>query len=286
MQTGQKAGGDRIEMENYHLLRPLGSGGTSSVYLGVDKKSGERYAVKKYEWEAAFRSAEKEIQLLEKLDHPAIPKFRELVCESEICYVVMDYVPGITMKEHIRREIRIPEENVIRWGEELCDILSYLHSRYPPVIFCDLKPANLILSPLSQLRMIDFGAAVEVSPGKRNPGEKPEPYELTGTPGYAAPEQFRSEGEIDERTDIYALGATLYHMLTGEIWCCQKKWQLPKKCSGKVSDPMKKVVEKCLKEEPGERYRFCEEIREELKDIKKRVWKETLRLCVTRSELL
>lgn len=274
-------------MENYSLIRPLGSGGTASVYLGVDKKSGERFAIKKYESEAVFWNDGKEFQMLEKLNHPAIPRLRELVCENGIRYAVMDYVPGLSMKEEIQREKRIAEADVIRWGRELCDVLSYLHSRYPPVIFRDLKPANIILSPLTEVHLIDFGAAVEISPGIRDPEKSEDVYIPVGTPGYAAPEQFRAKGDIDERTDIYALGATLHHMLTGERPCCiDEKRKVVKKYRNVISPSMKKIVEKCLEEDPDERYRFCEEIKEDLKNIKKRVSKKTLRLSVTRSELV
>ncbi len=255
-------------MENYNLIRPLGSGGTASVYRGVDKKSGERYAIKKYENETVFSNAGREFEILAKLSDPAVPKFRELVCEGGVWYAVMEYIPGISMKEQIQREGRIAETDVIRWGKELCDVLSYLHSRYPPVIFRDLKPANIMLSPLSEVHLIDFGAAVEISPGIRNPEREGDIYLPVGTPGYAAPEQFGADGDIDERTDIYALGATLSHMLTGESPFYMDGTKRPvKKYPDGISPPLKKIVEKCLKEDPRERYRFCEEIKEDLKNI-------------------
>lgn len=273
-------------MKDYFLIRLLGRGGTSEVYLGVDKRSGERCAIKKYKSESAFQNAGKELELLKKLEHPSIPGLRELVCEAGCRYAVMDYVPGITLKEKIQREKRVAESEIIRWGMELCDVLSYLHRRFPSVIYRDLKPANIMISSLDRLSLIDFGAAVELPVGGSRRGKNRETMLPMGTPGYAAPEQFAENAGVDERTDIYALGATLFHMLTGEKPICHSGDLRPGRMyHRKISGAMEAIVEKCLKKEMGERYRFCEEVKEDLKQIPRNAMRRHQGFYVSRSEL-
>ena len=271
-------------MNDYMLIRRLGTGGTSTVYLGADKRSGEKFAIKKYENDKMFSMAEKEMDLMSSLNHPAIPKIRELICEGETRYVVMEYVVGNTMKEILLREQRICEERAVKWGIELCDVLSYLHRRIPPVVYRDVKPANIILSPVLHVRLIDFGAAV--TPYIVKAGEKEiVEIEPVGTPGYAPPEQFEIGVEMDGRADIYALGATLHYMLTGiHPSTSSDPYDHVRTDNRRVSGRMKQILMKCLEPDREKRYHYCEEVKEDLEHISFPGHKRK-RLYITRSEV-
>lgn len=274
-----------LNLKDYMLVRRLGTGGTSTVYLGADKKSGEKFAIKKYENGKMFSMAEQELDLMSSLNHPAIPKMRELICEGETRYAVMEYVVGSTLKETILREQRISEEWAVKWGIELCDVLSYLHRRIPPVVYRDVKPANIILSPVFHVRLIDFGAAVNpyiIKAGEKKMVE----IEPVGTPGYAPPEQFEPGVEIDGRADIYALGATLHDMLTG-IHPYESSGALDhmRKYNRRISGRMNHILMKCMEPDREKRYRYCEEVKEDLEHIGLPRQKRK-RLYITRSQIL
>lgn len=252
-------------MDKYILIKKLGEGGTSGVYLGVDRLTGRRAAIKRYSQDSDFSSAEHERCLLESLDHPAVPKIMEVLCQNRTVYLVMEYVPGKTMKDWITNCGRIPEEQVIRWGLELCEILSFLHGSGNRILFRDLKPGNIMISPVGKIRLIDFGAAVRMKTGAygipRVTPEKP-----LGTPGYAAPEQFVKRGQLTPAADIYALGATLYHGLRGCRPDLSPKVIPLRKRNRNVSKGMEYIVAKCLAGEPERRYQRVEQIKRDLED--------------------
>ena len=261
-------------------IRELGRGGTSHVFLAADRRDGKKYAVKCYDTHEAFFQAESEWRRMRKLCYPAIPAVRETIHDGGQVYVVMDYVPGTSLKEIIRREKRLPEMQVVLWGTELCNLLSYLHSQKPQVLYRDLKPANIIVTPVSKLKLIDFGSAVEWDPHQSNTAKA----EAVGTVGYAAPEQFGDSKKLDQRTDIYALGATLHQMLTGENPCISPgRFEPIRKCNKKISSQIERVVMKCLEKEPENRYRFCQEVKKDLENINSRT-RGRRRLYITRSE--
>lgn len=246
-------------MEKYMLIRGIGEGGTSRVYLGADKRTGKKYAVKRYENRTDFMTAREECKTLERLCHPGIPAFVESMEDAAGGCIVMEYVPGMTLKQKIGESGKISEEQAAAWAVEMCGILSYLHRRNPALIFRDLKPANIMITPLSHVKLIDFGAAVS--------GENGRAYvEIpVGTKGYAAPEQFLRNYVIDIRADIYGFGAVLFHMLTGchpaqmDENAGHKGWQ-------KLSKKMKYILKRCLHPDRDCRYRFCEEIKRDLQN--------------------
>ncbi len=254
-------------MDNYILIKKLGEGGTAGVYLGADRLTGRRTAIKKYSQGSDLSAAEHERCLLESLDHPAIPKVREVLCQNKFIYLVMEYVPGETLKDWIIRTGRIPEEQAVCWGVELCGVLSYLHGSGKRILFRDLKPGNIMISPTGQIRLIDFGAAVRMKIGACGTLHAM-PKEPLGTPGYAAPEQFVKQGQLTPSADIYALGATLYHGLSG----CRpdpssSSRRIPlRKLNRNISRGMEYIVEKCLEKELDRRYRRVEQIKRDLED--------------------
>lgn len=199
----------------YRVERFLASGGMGAVYIGVDQRLAERRCAIKEIFDR-FTSAEERAQAIEyfhreadtlsQLSHPAIPAIFDRFGEGNCHYLVMDFIEGENLEEILAgQEGVMPESRVIEIGRELCDVLSYLHSFSPPVIYRDMKPGNVIVKPDGHVALIDFGIARIFSPqGKAT---------LIGTPGFAPPEQYA--GKVDERSDLYSLAASLHYMLTG-----------------------------------------------------------------------
>lgn len=203
----------------YIIVRLLGQGGMGAVYLASDTRiAGKAWAVKEMsdaalldpaEKMAAIRAFQTEASLLAALDHPNIPKVVDYFNEAGKHYLAMDYVPGETLETLMQMHgAPFPEKQVAQWGAQLCDVLNYLHSRQPPVIFRDLKPGNVMLQPDGTLKLIDFGIARVFKPGRSVDTT------VIGTPGFAAPEQH-GRTQTDARSDIYSLGVLLHHLATG-----------------------------------------------------------------------
>lgn len=202
----------------YAIVSLLGRGGMGAVYLASDSRiAGKTWAIKEMsdvalldpaEKQAAIRAFESEANLLANLDHPNIPKVVDYFAEAGQYYLVMDFIPGKTL-EAMMNEGRGPfsEQQVAEWGAQLCDVLSYLHSRQPPVIFRDLKPGNIIVQPDGTLKLIDFGIARLFKAGRSSDTV------AIGTPGFAAPEQH-GRTQTDARSDLYSLGVLLHHLAT------------------------------------------------------------------------
>lgn len=241
------------------LIREIGKGGTSRVYLGADKRTGKKYAVKRYENMGDFMMAEKECKTVERFHHPGIPAIVESLEDAGGGCIVMEYVPGMTLKQKIAEDGKICEEQAAAWAIEMCDILAYLHRQNPALIFRDLKPGNIMITPLSHVKLIDFGAAVS---GENGCGYVAVPV---GTRGYAAPEQFLRNHAIDIRADIYGFGAVLFHMLTG-CHPAEADGNAGQKGKQKLSEKMRYILNRCLNPDPDDRYRFCEEIKRDLEN--------------------
>lgn len=271
-------------MDHYILIKKLGEGGTAAVYLGADRVTGERVAIKRYSAGAGRSCMKYERCLLESLDHPAVPKVKEVLCRGGLVYLVMEYVPGKTVKDWITDIGRIPEEQAVGWGLELCGILSFLHGKGNRILFRDLKPGNIMVSPVGKIRLIDFGAALRMKAGEygRLGAVQEEPL---GTPGYASPEQFARGRKLTPAADIYALGATLYHVLSG----CRpdsSSGLIPlRKRNRRISKGIEYIVMKCLEKEPARRYQRVEQIATDLEDTACCYKKNTMKLHLLRSEL-
>ena len=199
----------------YQIERFLAGGGMGVVYIAQDQRLAERrVAIKEIfdrftnpeERAQAIEYFHREADTLAQLTHPAIPAIFDRFGEGNCHYLVMDFVEGVNLEQEIAGlGGRLPESRVIEIGRELCDVLTYLHGFSPPIIYRDMKPGNVILGPDGRITLIDFGIARIFSPqGKAT---------LIGTPGFAPPEQY--SGQVDERSDLYGLAATLHYILTG-----------------------------------------------------------------------
>ena len=205
----------------YVILRRVGGGGMGAVYHAADNRiPGKTWAIKEMsdaaitnplEKEQALVAFRQEAMLLAHLDHPNLPNVTDHFTEGGKQYLVMDFVEGETLTERLEREGGgpLPVDDVLHWSRQLCDVLAYLHSQSPPIIFRDLKPGNVMVTPDGTVKLIDFGIARLFKPGKRTDTA------FFGTAGYAPKEQY-GKGQTDARSDVYALGATLHHLLTGK----------------------------------------------------------------------
>ena len=250
---------DNVLSGKYRILGMLGRGGISRVYLAEDIGTGRRYAVK----EIPDRYAS-EIEMLSKLRHSGLPQIYDAVWQQEILWLVIEYIPGSSLRSLLDEYGAQPLESSLDWMIQLCEVLTYLHTRTPPIIYRDVKPGNIILKPDGRIMLIDFGAAREYKPG----GD--EDTELLGTRGYAAPEQYGGFGQTDARTDIYGVGATLYHIISGHNPAKPPYKRLPvTELNPCIPYSLERLIDRCTRSDAEERYKSCGVLLGELRKIKR-----------------
>lgn len=244
----------------YEILRLIGQGGMSKVYLAMDVRLNKQWAIKEIndrieDKDFLLSSLAEEVKLLKKLDHPALPRIIEVIEKEDLLYVVMDYVEGEALSKIIAHFGPQPQQLVIEWAKQLCGVLYYLHTRTPAIIYRDMKPDNIMLRPDGNLKLIDFGIAREYK-------EKHNSDTVSlGTKGYAAPEQFGGHGQTDPRTDIYCLGVTLYHLVTGKSPSDPPYELYPiRHWNSNLSGGLEQIISKCTQANPKERYQNCMEL--------------------------
>jgi serine/threonine protein kinase len=209
---------DTLFRNRYYIVGEVGTGGFGSVYKATDSHSGDRLvAIKEvkllglhpYAIADATNAFHREVSLLSQLDHPNLPHVYEHFRDAGQLYLVMDFIVGETLEEYLGKapKGRLLLSEVFTFGIQLCTVLYYLHSQQPPIIFRDLKPANIMRTSSGQLFLIDFGIARYFKPGQ------PKDTMALGSPGYAPPEQYGKK-QTTPRADIYSLGAVLHQLLT------------------------------------------------------------------------
>lgn len=246
----------------YEILKEIGQGGMSKVYLAMDLRLNKQWAIKEIEKfvrdksnEVMIQSLIAEANLMKKLDHSALPRIVDIISQKETILVIMDYIEGEPLSRLLEEEGPQSQEMVIDWAKQLCRALDYLHTCNPPIIYRDIKPANVILQPGGSMKLIDFGTAREYKEG-----QKGDTVNL-GTKGYAAPEQFSRTEQTDARTDIYCLGVTMYHLLTGQDPCEEPYKRYPIRCwNPSLSGGLENIIEKCTRQNPADRYQSCIEL--------------------------
>ncbi len=208
-----------ILKQRYVVLEQVGRGGFGAVYKAADTQFGNRLvAVKEMsqnnmnalEQQAATVSFKREALMLAGLTHPNLPRIYEQFTDVGRSYLVMDFIEGKTLEDHLTTlgNTLLPIAKTLTIGIQLCDVLSYLHSRQPSIIFRDLKPANVMLTLTGHIYLIDFGIARHFKPGQTKDTS------ALGSTGYAAPEQY-GKSQTTARADVYSLGATLHQLVTG-----------------------------------------------------------------------
>lgn len=253
----------------YLIVRLVGQGGMGAVYQAVDTRiQGRVCAVKEMsihalppeERAAAVQNFEQEAQLLARLRHPYLPQVHDFFQDgsSGRYYLVMDFVEGETLATILAREGALPEHVVREWGDQLCEVLHYLHQQTPPIVFRDLKPGNIMLDRSGHIKLIDFGIARFFKPTQTKDTQ------VIGTPGYAAPEQY-GHGQTDARSDIYGLGVTLLTLLTGYD-PAQNPFALPaaRQLNPAVSPQITAVIQRATQIKPEQRWQSTAELRQAL----------------------
>src|SRR5262249_33785829 len=262
------------------IVRRIGGGGMGSVYLAHDKNLADApRAVKEmlemfadaHQREKAIEDFRRESTLLASLEHPSIPTIFDFFVENDRYYLVMKYVNGSDLASKMRHSSgRVDERSVTEWAIQTCDVLDYIHCLTPPIIFRDLKPANLMLDErTNRIMLIDFGIARTVAPTQKG-------VTAIGTMGYAPPELF--SGKVDPRSDLYSLGATMFHMLTGAdpqdnpllIFDFTKNPR-PRDINSQITPDMERILIKSTEYKSDNRFSSAGEMKQVLEEHKRRL---------------
>jgi serine/threonine protein kinase len=264
----------------YKVTKLIGQGGMGAIYLADDTRFSNRVCVLKEmldnfsdeeQRKIATANFLREADMLANLHHDGIPEVYDRFSEGNRHYLVMEYIQGVDLEQKIEQsEAPFDERTVLNWAIQICDILHYLHTRTPPIIYRDLKPANLILTSSGKIYMVDFGIARFFNPVKKGT--------MVGTQGYAPPEQYR--GLMEPRSDIFALGATMHHLLTGRDPQEEAPFSFPKvrELNSNVSVATEKLIEKALEKDVSDRFESAEEMLKEIMKITSTLG-ESLKVC-------
>ena len=195
----------------YRIIKHLGSGGCGRVYLAENVRMKNLWAIKEILCDQTFMpQAEKELEVLKNIRHPALPRVVDVLREDGKIYLIEDYFEGGNVEDVLADRGCADIPTVIKWAVDICDIMIFLHNREPePIIYRDLKPSNIILSPDGSIRLVDFGSVRHYKSGVTSDTI------YIGTRGYAAPEQY-GLGQTSVQSDIYSFGVTMLHIVTGK----------------------------------------------------------------------
>jgi hypothetical protein len=242
--------------KRYVIVRAIGRGGMAAVYEARDTRRGTSCAIKEMslstvpanERPQAIQNFLAEARILSRLNHPNLPAFTDFFTEGTRHFLVMEFIDGNTLEELLEANHGpFSERRVLGWARQLCDVLEYLHSQQPPIIFRDLKPGNIMLTRGGRIKLVDFGIArIFRSSGSQD-------TQLLGTPGFAPPEQYGS-AQTDERSDIYSLAMTLFQLMTDAVnetgfGLKDVHFNYPH-----ISPPVARVLEKATSLKPEDRY--------------------------------
>ena len=242
--------------DTYEIKSVIGRGGMSTVYLAEHKRLHTRWAVKEVRKQQGVRfDFLAESNILKRLKHPMLPTIVDIFEDAENIYIVEEFVEGITLDDLLKQQKKVDEPLALQWLRDLCGVLRYLHAQRPnPIIYRDMKPSNIMLQPDGSLKLIDFGIAREY----KQTSSADTTY--IGTKGYAAPEQF-GRAQTDARTDIYSLGVTLYHLVTGKSPYEPPYQFVPaRELDGTLSHGIEYILNKCVQSEPEARYQNVDEL--------------------------
>ncbi|MEW6730098.1 MAG: FHA domain-containing serine/threonine-protein kinase [Acidobacteriota bacterium] len=261
--------------ERYEIVKRLGKGGMGNVYLAHDKRlSDAPRAVKEMivefvdqdQYAKAVDNFRREAHVLASLDHPSIPTIYDYFVAKGYYYLVMKCVKGKDLEQLLDEapEGRLPEKLVTQWSIQLCDVLKYIHNQDPPIIYRDLKPPNVMYDEQAdRIVLIDFGIARFVTSGAN--------VTAIGTMGYAPPELFM--GKVVPASDIFSLGATMFHLLTGAdpqlnpiLGFDFNKNPPPREINPDLTDAMEQIIMKAVALKPAERFSSAAELKSVLED--------------------
>lgn len=244
----------------YEVLKLIGRGGVYTVYLVRDIRNNKVWAMKACDktspnYSPAMReNILTEPYMMQRLNHPSIPKVIDIIENDEALFIVRDYIEGETLETIVRMYGAQPVEKVLEWSKQMCGVLGYLHSQNPPLIYRDMKPHNVIITAEGMVKFVDFGIMRTYKPNQKSDTC------CLGTKGYAAPEQYGGS-QPDARTDIFGLGMTMFRLVTG-VDPNEPPYEIKPICSINPGLPkgLEYIISKCIKPNPAERYQSCEEL--------------------------
>ena len=256
----------------YRILRQIGQGGFATVYKARDRTQRNRpVAIKQIHLETPGLQGmlditdtyNREVNHLSLLRHKSLPRFYSHFADAQHWYIAMEYIEGKTLEEILQSTKRgfLPIKRTLDIGIALCDALQYLHTQRPPIIFRDVKPANIILTRSGWPYLIDFGIARLYRPGWKDTGP-------LGTPGYAAPEQYGRRAHTTPQTDIYGLGATLQTLLTGKEPLDIRQNGIPPERARAIPQRLQTYLARMLEPDATARPRNMAEVKKTLLEIK------------------
>src|SRR6266567_722284 len=252
--------------KRYVVMRTIGHGGMAAVYQAKDLKHDSTCAIKEmslssvppYEHAQAIQNFLAEATILSRLNHLNLPAFTDFFTEDSRHFLVMEYIEGDTLEDLLEHnDGPFSERRVLGWARQLCDVLEYLHSQQPPIIFRDMKPGNIMLTRDGHIKLIDFGIA------RFFRHSSSQDTRLLGTPGFAPPEQYGG-AQTDERSDIYSLAMTLFQLMTNTL--SEKGFGLKNVSSinPTISLPVARALEKATAMEAEDRFQSVEMFRRAL----------------------
>ena len=259
--------------DTYEILEKLGEGAGGIVYKAYHRRLRQEVVIKRYRKGVISLSGNRrEADILKNLRHSYLPQVLDFFETDEDVCTVMSYVPGKSFARLLEEGRRFTSRELARWGMQICSALNYLHSQEPPVIHCDIKPANVMLTPQGDICLIDFNISFYLGDtsvlGYTNGYTSPEQYliALSRESGRGTPEEVK----IDERTDIYSVGATLYHLAVGQKVGDYRGRIDTGLLSGVTGEAFAQIIEKALRVDPGQRWQSAYDMFRALQDIPKK----------------
>ena len=259
--------------DTYEILDKLGEGAGGIVYKAYHKRLRQEVVIKQHRRSAvSLTGSRREVDILKNLHHSYLPQVLDFFEIDGDVYTVMSYVPGKSFAQLLAEGYRFTPKELIRWGMQICSALNYLHSQNPPVIHCDIKPANIMLTPRGDICLIDFNISFYLG----------DTAVLGYTNGYTSPEQYimalshesgqneAGDVHIDERTDIYSVGATLYHLAVGQKVGDYRERINAEYLAQFTGDSFAQVIERALRIDPAQRYQFAYDMFRALENIPKK----------------
>ena len=267
----------RYIANTYEIISRIGSGNSGIVYKARHMNLDKYVVLKKIKTDIKdIVNNRAEVDVLKNLKHACLPQVLDFVEDDGDIYTVMEYISGNSFKQYLDAGTEFLEQSVIIWMKQISATLCYLHNQRPPIIHSDIKPGNIMLMPNGNICLIDFN--ISFSFGAENA------FVNGYTSGYSSPEQIAAVKynqnqpdssrwkKIDKRSDIYSLGATIYHMMTGEKPITNEKGYVEdiRDKKPEMNEVFASVIMKCLEPNPAKRYQKTEDILEDLQDMEKK----------------
>lgn len=256
----------------YQVIREIGKGGTGVIYLGYHLRLRKQIVIKRIKENYTGRiNVRGEADILKRLHHTYLPQVYDFLEAEGGIYTVMDYIPGYDLQYYLDNKYQFPEQTVILWLKQLCEVLDYLHSQDPPILHSDIKPGNIMITPQGNVCLIDFNISLDGTKGGRLQGLSPH---------YAAPEQYQAAIDIlysgggrfepDPRMDIYSLGAVFYRVMTGALPDPRTGMPYPiMSLDIPYNDGLKAVISRATEYNPARRFKSAQQMENALDNLEK-----------------